>query len=168
MGRCIISATARWSRCDNGDRSGDRLAGGVRAGPVQIALGTLLPDIAPSAFHVSSDRHCRSGVAASNFLDWLNSYHAIVTAYISLTLPFALWVLTTFSRSCVDIEEVAWSTAARRWQALRLVIFRWRRRYFLPPQLSFSSAWKEFFFALIILTYPGTANAAGRYRTLPR
>ncbi len=57
-------------------------------------------------------------------LGWLNSYHGIVAAYISFSLPFAIWVLTTFFKELpYDIEEAALIDGCTRWQALRLVVF---------------------------------------------
>ena len=52
-----------------------------------------------------------------NFLGWLNSYQGIVAAYISLTLPFAVWVLTTFFQELpYDIEEAALVDGCTRWR----------------------------------------------------
>jgi len=41
-------------------------------------------------------------------LNWLNTYHGIVAAYISLSLPFAIWILATFFKEMpYEIEEAA-------------------------------------------------------------
>jgi multiple sugar transport system permease protein len=110
-----------------------------------------------------------------NFLDWLNTYHGIVAAYISLSLPFAVWVLTTFFQELpYDIEEAALIDGCTRWQALRLVVFPLAAPgVFTAGILVFIHAWNEFFFALIILTYParqtlpvGIALFPGEY-TMP-
>ena len=110
-----------------------------------------------------------------NFLDWLNTYHGIVAAYISLSLPFAVWVLTTFFQELpYDIEEAALIDGCTRWQALRLVVFPLAAPgLFTAAILVFIHAWNEFFFALIILTYParqtlpvGIALFPGEY-TMP-
>jgi len=110
-----------------------------------------------------------------NFLDWLNTYHAIVAAYLSLSLPFAAWVLTTFFQELpYDIEEAALIDGCTRWQALRLVVFPLAAPgLFTAAILVFIHAWNEFFFALIILTYParqtlpvGIALFPGEY-TMP-
>ncbi|TMA56404.1 MAG: carbohydrate ABC transporter permease, partial [Deltaproteobacteria bacterium] len=87
-----------------------------------------------------------------NFLGWLNSYQGIVAAYISLTLPFAVWVLTTFFQELpYDIEEAALVDGCTRWQALRLVVLPLAAPgLFTAAILVFIHAWNEFFFALII------------------
>jgi multiple sugar transport system permease protein len=110
-----------------------------------------------------------------NALDWLNSYHGIVAAYIAMSLPFAIWVLTTFFRELpYDIEEAAMIDGCSRWQALRLVVFPVAAPgVFTAAILVFIHAWNEFFFALIILTFParqtlpvGIALFPGEY-TMP-
>ena len=108
-------------------------------------------------------------------LGWLNSYQGIIAAYISLSLPFAIWVLTTFFRELpYDIEEAALIDGCTRWQALRLVVLPLAAPgLFTAAILVFIHAWNEFFFALIILTYPalqtlpvGIAQFPGEY-TMP-
>jgi multiple sugar transport system permease protein len=110
-----------------------------------------------------------------NFLDWLNSYQGIVAAYISLSLPFAIWVLTTFFQELpYDIEEAALIDGCSRWQALRLIVFPLAAPgVFTAAILVFIHVWNEFFFALIILTNPalqtlpvGIALFPGEY-TMP-
>lgn len=110
-----------------------------------------------------------------NALGWLNSYHGIVAAYIAMSLPFAIWVLTTFFRELpYDIEEAALIDGCSRWQALRLVVFPVAAPgVFTAAILVFIHAWNEFFFALIILTFParqtlpvGIALFPGEY-TMP-
>lgn len=110
-----------------------------------------------------------------NGLGWLNSYHGIVAAYIAFSLPFAIWVLTTFFRELpYDVEEAALIDGCSRWQALRLVVFPMAAPgVFTAALLVFIHAWNEFFFALIILTYParqtlpvGIALFPGEY-TMP-
>jgi multiple sugar transport system permease protein len=110
-----------------------------------------------------------------SWLGWLNSYHGIVAAYISLSLPFAAWVLATFFKELpYDIEEAALVDGCTRWQALRLVVLPLAAPgLFTAAILVFIHAWNEFFFALIILTYParqtlpvGIALFPGEY-TMP-
>jgi multiple sugar transport system permease protein len=110
-----------------------------------------------------------------NFLDWLNSYHGIVAAYISLSLPFAVWVLATFFEELpYDIEEAALIDGCSRWQALRLIVLPLAAPgVFTAAILVFIQVWNEFFFALIILTNPvlqtlpvGIALFPGEY-TMP-
>jgi len=108
-------------------------------------------------------------------LGWLNTYHGVVAAYISLSLPFATWVLTIFFKELpYDIEEAALIDGCSRWQALRFVVFPVAAPgVFTAAILVFIHAWNEFFFALIILTYPavqtlpvGIALFPGEY-TMP-
>jgi multiple sugar transport system permease protein len=110
-----------------------------------------------------------------NFLGWLNTYQGIVAAYIALSLPFAVWVLATFFQELpYDIEEAALIDGCSRWQALRLVVLPLAAPgLFTAAILVFIHAWNEFFFALIILTYParqtlpvGIALFPGEY-TMP-
>lgn len=110
-----------------------------------------------------------------NFLDWLNTYQGIVAAYIALSLPFAVWVLATFFQELpYDVEEAALIDGCSRWQALRLVVLPLAAPgLFTAAILVFIQAWNEFFFALIILTYParqtlpvGIALFPGEY-TMP-
>ena len=90
-------------------------------------------------------------------LGWLNTYHGIVAAYIALSLPFAIWILTTFFQELpYEIEEAALIDGCTRWQALRLIVLPLAAPgLFTAAILVFIHAWNEFFFALIILTYPG-------------
>jgi multiple sugar transport system permease protein len=90
-------------------------------------------------------------------LGWLNTYQGIVAAYIALSLPFAIWVLTTFFKELpYDIEEAALIDGCSRWQVLRWIVFPVAAPgIFTAAILVFIYAWNEFFFALIILTYPG-------------
>lgn len=110
-----------------------------------------------------------------NGLGWLNSYHGIVAAYISLSLPFATWVLATFFKELPrDIEEAALIDGCTPWQTLRIVVLPLAAPgLFTAAILVFIHAWNEFFFALIILTYPavqtlpvGIALFPGEY-TMP-
>jgi multiple sugar transport system permease protein len=110
-----------------------------------------------------------------SWLGWLNTYQGIVAAYVSLSLPFAIWVLTTFFKELpYDIEEAALIDGCTRWQALRLVVLPLAAPgVFTVAILVFIHAWNEFFFALIILTYParqtlpvGIALFPGEY-TMP-
>ena len=110
-----------------------------------------------------------------NFFDWLNTYQGIVAAYIALSLPFAVWVLATFFQELpYDVEEAALIDGCSRWQALRLVVLPLAAPgLFTAAILVFIHAWNEFFFALIILTYParqtlpvGIALFPGEY-TMP-
>jgi trehalose/maltose transport system permease protein len=84
---------------------------------------------------------------------WLGLYNtlpALTFSYLIITLPFTVWVLTTFVRALpVELEEAAMIDGASSWMVLT--------RVFLPllapamvttGLLAFIAAWNEFLFAL--------------------
>jgi trehalose/maltose transport system permease protein len=83
-----------------------------------------------------------------------NSLWALVFSYMIFTLPFTVWVLTTFMRNLpIEIEEAAIMDGA---SSLTII-----RRVFLPLMwpamvttglLAFIHAWNEFLFALTFLS----------------
>ncbi|CDX43147.1 Binding-protein-dependent transport systems inner membrane component [Mesorhizobium plurifarium] len=91
-----------------------------------------------------------------------NSLLALILSYMIFTLPFTVWVLTTFVRDLpVEIEEAAILDGAGPW----LIV----TRIFLPLMwpalattglLAFISAWNEFLFAL-------TFTSTNTQRTVP-
>lgn len=87
-------------------------------------------------------------------MGWLNTYQGIIAAYISLSLPLAIWILSTFFKELpYEIEEAAWIDGCSRLQALRKVVLPLAGPgLFTAAILVFIHAWNEFFFALIILT----------------
>jgi multiple sugar transport system permease protein len=108
-------------------------------------------------------------------LDWLNTFHGLVTAYVALTLPLAIWILATFFRDVpTEIEEAALIDGCSRLQVLYKVILPLAAPGILTAALLvFIYAWNEFFFALIIMTDPavqtlpvGIALFPGEY-TMP-
>lgn len=108
-------------------------------------------------------------------LGWLNTYHGLIAAYISLSLPLAVWILTTFMKELpFEVEEAALVDGCTRLQALWKVILPLAAPgLFTAAILVFMHAWNEFFFALIILTNPnlqtlpvGIALFPGEY-TMP-
>lgn len=88
------------------------------------------------------------------FLGLFNSLWALIFSYMIFTLPFTVWVLTTFMRKLpVEIEEAAIMDGA---SPLTII-----RRIFLPLMwpamvttglLAFIHAWNEFLFALTFLS----------------
>ena len=110
-----------------------------------------------------------------NQVGWLNTYQGLVAAYIALSLPLAIWILSTFFREVpVEIEEAALVDGCSRLQALYKVIFPLAAPGILTAALLvFIHSWNEFFFALIIMTDPnvqtlpvGIALFPGEY-TMP-
>ncbi|MDX8526710.1 carbohydrate ABC transporter permease [Mesorhizobium sp. MSK_1335] len=91
-----------------------------------------------------------------------NSLLALILSYMIFTLPFTIWVLTTFVRDLpVEIEEAAILDGAGPWIIVT--------RVFLPLMwpalattglLAFISAWNEFLFAL-------TFTSTNTQRTVP-
>ena len=85
-----------------------------------------------------------------NFLGIYNNPFALILSYTIFTLPFTVWVLTTFMRDLpIEIEEAAIVDGASPWVIITKV--------FLPllwpalvttGLLAFIGAWNEFLFAL--------------------
>lgn len=96
------------------------------------------------------------------FLGIFNKPWAMILSYTIFTLPFTVWVLTTFMRDLpMEIEEAAIVDGATPWQIITKV--------FLPllwpalvttGLLAFIGAWNEFLFAL-------TFTASDTQRTVP-
>jgi trehalose/maltose transport system permease protein len=88
------------------------------------------------------------------FFGLFNSLWSLVFSYMIFTLPFTVWVLTTFMRNLpVEIEEAAIMDGASSFTIIR--------RVFLPLMwpamvttglLAFIHAWNEFLFALTFLS----------------
>ena len=85
-----------------------------------------------------------------NFLDIYNTPWAMILSYTIFTLPFTVWVLTTFMRDLpIEIEEAAIVDGASPWIIITQV--------FMPllwpalvttGLLAFIGAWNEFLYAL--------------------
>jgi trehalose/maltose transport system permease protein len=96
------------------------------------------------------------------YMGLYNSLPALTLSYMIFTLPFTVWVLTTFMREMpVELEEAAMMDGATPWIVLT--------RVFLPIMgpalattglLAFIAAWNEFLFAL-------TFTLTDRTRTVP-
>jgi len=96
------------------------------------------------------------------FLGIYNTPWALIFAYTIFTLPFTVWVLTTFMRDLpVEIEEAAIVDGASPWVIITQV--------FMPLMwpalvttglLAFIAAWNEFLFAL-------TFTVSNETRTVP-
>lgn len=84
------------------------------------------------------------------FLGLYDSLAALVISYTTFSLPFTVWVLTTFMRNIpIELEEAAIVDGASTWTIIR--------RVFVPimgpslattGMLAFIGAWNEFMFAL--------------------
>lgn len=83
-----------------------------------------------------------------------NTPFALILSYMIFTLPFTVWVLTTFMRDLpIELEEAAIVDGAKPWQ----IIFK----VFMPLMwpalvttglLAFIAAWNEFLFALTFIS----------------
>jgi trehalose/maltose transport system permease protein len=95
-------------------------------------------------------------------LHFYNGLPGLVFTYMIFTLPFTVWVLTTFMRDLpIELEEAAVMDGATAWQTITKV--------FLPLMwpalvttglLAFIAAWNEFLFAL-------TFTITNEQRTVP-
>lgn len=84
------------------------------------------------------------------YLDLFNNYGSLIISYTVFTLPFTIWILTTFMRQIpVELEEAAIMDGANPFQTLFKI--------FLPllwpaivttGLLAFIGAWNEYLFAL--------------------
>jgi trehalose/maltose transport system permease protein len=96
------------------------------------------------------------------FIGIYNTPWALILSYTIFTLPFTVWVLTTFMRDLpIEIEEAAIIDGATPWQIITKV--------FMPLMwpalvttglLAFIGAWNEFLFAL-------TFTSSTETRTVP-
>ncbi len=89
-------------------------------------------------------------------LGGLNTHWGLVLPYVSLTLPLAVWILTTFFHELpFELEEAARIDGCTAWQALSKILLPLAAPgLFATAILTFIYAWNEFFFALLILTDP--------------
>ncbi|KQY16345.1 sugar ABC transporter permease [Rhizobium sp. Root73] len=96
------------------------------------------------------------------FIGIFNTPFALIFSYMIFTLPFTVWVLTTFMRDLpIEIEEAAIVDGATPWVIIT--------RVFMPLMwpalvttglLAFIAAWNEFLFAL-------TFTSSDAQRTVP-
>jgi multiple sugar transport system permease protein len=85
-------------------------------------------------------------------LGWINTYAALIFPYVTLTLPFALWImLSYFSQLPKDLDRAAFVDGATRFQTLRKVIFPLALPgAFSTLLLAFIFSFNEFLFALML------------------
>jgi trehalose/maltose transport system permease protein len=120
---------------------------------LMIALGvTTLPHVAVLSGMFEMIR----------ILDIYNEKSALILAYMIITVPFTLWVMTNFMNSIPkDIEEAAIMDGASQYMILTKIFFP-----ILIPAivttglLAFIAAWNEFLFAL-------TFTLTNQARTVP-
>ena len=109
----------------------------------------------PVGLDVPADRGARRPLRADPLRSGLyNTPFALIFSYMIFTLPFTVWVLTTFVRDLpIEIEEAAIVDGATPWMIISKV--------FLPLMwpalvttglLAFIGAWNEFLFALTFIS----------------
>jgi ABC-type glycerol-3-phosphate transport system permease component len=86
--------------------------------------------------------------------DLLNTYVALVGAYVTITLPVATWLLLGFIRGIPrELEESAMCDGATRLQAFRLVVVPLARPGIAATAVWLAVVvWQEFLFALSLTT----------------
>ncbi|ADH98972.1 carbohydrate ABC transporter permease [Salisediminibacterium selenitireducens] len=91
-----------------------------------------------------------------------NSYIGLVIPYITISLPLAIWILSTFFQKIpFELEESAKLDGATPFQTFRKIIFPLAAPgVFTTAILVFIAAWNEFLFAL-------TINSDDSWRTIP-
>ncbi|HEY0419521.1 MAG TPA: carbohydrate ABC transporter permease [Acetobacteraceae bacterium] len=106
-------------------------------------------------------------------LGLIDTYLALILAYTSFSLPFALWMLIGFFRGIpLDIDEAAVVDGATRLQALvRVVLPLAGPGLVAVGFFTFIAAWNSYLWALVLTTRPemfvisvGVANMVGEYR----
>ncbi|QDP41653.1 carbohydrate ABC transporter permease [Radiobacillus deserti] len=91
-----------------------------------------------------------------------NSYLGLVIPYITISLPLAIWILSTFFQKIpYELEESAKLDGASPFQTFRKIIFPLAAPgVFTTGILVFIAAWNEYLFAL-------TINSSDMWRTVP-
>lgn len=96
------------------------------------------------------------------YLHLHNSIWALIFSYTIFTLPFTVWILTTFMRELpIEIEEAAIVDGATPWIIIRKVFMPLMGPALVTTGLlAFIAAWNEFLFAL-------TFTSSNDQRTVP-
>ena len=116
----------------------DQRAGGLRHRASAPQVDECLPALVARPLNVSPDRDRRPGLEPARPVNWLNTYKGLAAAYVALSLPLAIWILTTFFQEVpVEIEEAALIDGCSRLQALYKSFCRWPPRAFSPPRCWF-------------------------------
>jgi trehalose/maltose transport system permease protein len=91
-----------------------------------------------------------------------NSWYGVALSYTLFTLPFTVWVLTSYMREVpAELEDAAMIDGCSRWQTVTKVLLPLVRPGLLTAALlAFVAAWNEFLFAL-------TFTLSDEARTVP-
>lgn len=93
-------------------------------------------------------------------LKLLDSYTGLVTIYLTITIPFSVWLMMTyFEEIPVELEEAAVVDGASRFEAFtRVVLPLARGGIAVTTIFAFINAWNDFLFA-VVLSGPKTQPA---------
>ena len=85
-----------------------------------------------------------------NRFGWLDTYHGMITVYLTFSLPFAIWLLISYMEDVPwEMEEAAFLDKASRLQTLwHVVIPQVRGGIAVTVIFIFLNAWNEFLFAV--------------------
>jgi multiple sugar transport system permease protein len=85
-----------------------------------------------------------------NKLSWLDTFHGMVTVYLTFSLPFAIWLMVSYMEDIPwEMEEAAFLDRASRLQTLwHIVIPQVRGGIAVTVIFVFLNAWNEFLFAV--------------------
>ena len=94
-------------------------------------------------------------------IDLLNTYQAVVLVYLTITLPFTIWLLAGYFRTIpIELEEAAMIDGTSRAGALFRVILPAAKPAIATAAIfAFIVSWNEFFYALIV-SGPNTQPAS--------
>jgi multiple sugar transport system permease protein len=141
----------------------------VAAGTVMVGLGLALPAAyAFSRFRFRGRTTMRSLFLIINMfpivmlilplfilmrqLRLLDTYFALISAHATFTLPFAIWLLTSYMDGIpTELDQAALIDGATRWQTMRFVILP----LVAPGMVAvgiylFITSWNEYLFALVL------------------
>ena len=85
-------------------------------------------------------------------LGLLDTYFALIAGHATFTLPFAIWLMTSYVDGIpVDLDHAAAIDGATRWQVMRLVILPLTMPGLVAVGIYlFIASWNEYLFALML------------------
>jgi multiple sugar transport system permease protein len=86
-----------------------------------------------------------------------NTHLGVVLAYVSISLPFTLWLLRAFFQSLpIDLEHAAWVDGASRFQAVvHVVVPQALPGVIATSVFAFVVVWNDYLFARVLLNERG-------------
>lgn len=99
-------------------------------------------------------------------LDLLDTYVGLITIYLTITIPFSVWLMITyFAEIPIELEEAAKLDGATRFQAfLQVVMPLARGGIAVTTIFAFINAWNDFLYAVVLsgpTTQPATVAIFG-------